>query len=526
MPRKPKAAAPTPSGEPEVLTLDEPAPAAAAAITPPPAAAPARDAASAPAKTRKDGSFADLDGVADRLKREDSRELPIATLLRDCWHQDGEVSPDQVTAAMRLLARDARFSLHAREGVYRAKLALMSPKAPPVVRSAAYQAGQAANAAGKDMFDNPYAGGDESTTLSASQWEDGWIAAENAKPPAGEEPIAAATLPPGPVLVPPVGSKDGGIITAIDLAGHGMLIQDPVFDPIIGPKAGAEDELDDTPVPDDFDAVPDEDGATQPQTQPEGGDDEAGDPTLAKLLAKVDEVLAKTERTADPHAPTVTVHIKPPPNERAEEPIDCRPGWIIADSAVPKDMESVVRGACAAFEGLLRSLVRAASVPCVVPLSSESAARLGEPTPTAALANLAPVAKASMRDAQRTQRAKAEALPPADLGIPPADLPAAELVIAEDHGTVLMPVFQGGVPYALVREGLPDGFGELRKLVTPVAWARDNELEHGAAKTSAAAVARDLKLERAGRFAGLVISAKGRTWVVGSINDAFYVRIG
>lgn len=526
MPRKPKAAAPTPSGEPEVLTLDEPA-ASAAPIVPPPAAAPARDAASAPAKTRKDGSFADLDGVADRLKREDSRELPVATLLHDCWHQDGEISPDQITAAMRLLARDTRFSLHAREGVYRAKLALMSPKAPPVVRSAAYQAGQAANAAGKDMFDNPYAGGDESTTLSASQWEDGWIAAENAKPPAGEEPIAAATLPPGPVLVPPAGSKDGGIITGTDMDGHAMLIEDPVLDPASGPIAGAEDELDDTPVPDDFDAVPDEDGATQPQTQPEGGDDEAGDPALAKLVARIDEVLAKTEKPVDPHAPTARI-AKPPRNLRAEETIDCRPGSIIDDPAVPMDMEAVVRSACAAFEGLLRSLVRAAtaSIVCAVPLSPESAARFAEATPAAVRANLAPVTKASLRDAQRTQRAKAEALPPADLGIPPTDLPAAELVIAQDHGTVLMPVFQGGVPYALVREGLPDGYGELRKLVTPAAWARDNELEHGTAKTSAAAVAKDLKLERAGRHAGLVITGKGRTWVVGPIADAFYVRIG
>ncbi len=133
--------------------------------------------------------------------------------------------------------------------------------------------------------------------------------------------------------------------------------------------------------------------------------------------------------------------------------------------------------------------------------------------------------KGSLRDQARSQQALREALNPADLGIEPTSLPAAELTLKDDAGTIGMPIFQGGDLYALIREGLPDGYGELRRLWTPAQWARDAELEYGQAKPSADLVERDLKLERGGRRCGLVVKAKGRTWVVGTTTDSFYIKL-
>jgi hypothetical protein len=708
--------------EPEVLgaaDVDVP-------VTPPPAAAPARDAAGAPAKTRKDGSYADLDGVVERLMRTDARELTIRQIIRDCWHQDGEVSEDQVHAAMRLLAKDKRFSLSVREQVYHARLAQVTTKAPPAPRSAAFQAGEKAHAAGADMFDNPYAQpGAAGNVELGSEWEDGWLAAENAKPAIGDAPVAPEAIPPGPVAKPPgaVADKDPDkdaqldkVVTGAPAAPATKPVPYDGFDDMPEDDEGeddAEEEQDEEEPEDDEGGDPatavDPHAETRPITRAVGKDAAAGEGGVAEVghaagvnlnhaaLGRV-KVLRYEGTGADRRIVVVTeqgqekellvafcagkltpaldngrtigemvaeVKAPPPaPNPNALPPhrigrwllVKCavgdghEPGWVAdhrlvngkrvydvvlkagkvnaVDEARLAEMTPAVEATHDRLEEVdrLRALVdaqnrhaeeqrgltkqyrklqedlaglgekvkakrtelqamvermalhgggdvqmdwrdglpaeeEAEDAPLFLgapgtPAAVEPKARPAEapkhwakdetmavdvhgtlvrpgapekpkPAPKAPPAPAATAAKGkgSLRDQARAQQALREAMVPADMGIEASGFPAAELVVANDAGAVAMPVFQGGELYALIREGLPDGYAELRRLWTPAAWARDAELEYGVAKGSADLVERDLKLERGGRRCGLVVKAKGRTWVVGPMVDSFYVKL-
>ncbi|HYF25373.1 MAG TPA: hypothetical protein VD931_06505 [Baekduia sp.] len=419
-------------------------------------------------------------------------------------------------ALMKLLAKDARFGVYAEEGRVEVRLVLAPSGA--AASSPAFRAGRTAHAAGADMLDNPHAAG----TAEAAAWEDGWIAAENARP-------GARRWTEGP------DNKPAGPATEEEPANVGTLEID-----------GAEvDELEPGVAGDG------DDGQDEPPTDPEVDEDDGDDPFPENAAS--DEAFHRSSpeedgrgilEPIDPKAETeALVRMEPGASAR----IEVHP-WLLRQHELVKELAQataleleagnqqalarvarenatmkLLEHARHAPEGFRDAVVVLPDLARVQQAVAKAPAEPAKATSVPAASDEPATLPRGSVDRRRADNARAQAMLPAELQLDPAAIMVGA-VRGVARPTIARPVYLSGAPFALMADGLPEGYAELRPLYPREEWAQLYGQAYGTPQDDAKP--QPPRLSKGGPRCGQVLRAeRGGEHVIGPQDEGFFVRL-